>query len=179
MKTAIGILIALIIIGGAFFLYEKHDADDGNIVATSTPVIVTGSSTPATGTPSATSTTGVHGTPVRGGTETVDMRISSPLQDQTVTSPLSLSGSAKGTWFFEGSAPVVLKDANGKTIAQGHISATGDWMTTSFVPFTGTLTWTSSSTGTSTKATIVFMNDNPSGDPSLQKSVSVPVVLSR
>jgi len=174
MKTAIGILIALLVVGGAFFLYEKHDGDDGHIVATSTPVIITSSSTPATSSTS-TSATGGNSPPV----STSDIKVTYPKSGQTVSSPLSLAGEARGTWFFEATAPVVLKDASGKTIAQGHINATGDWMTTNFVPFTGSLTWTASSTGTSTKATLVFMNDNPSGDPKLQKSVSIPVVLSK
>jgi hypothetical protein len=33
----------------------------------------------------------------------------------------------------------LLKDAQGNVIAQDHISAQGDWMTSDFVPFTATL----------------------------------------
>lgn len=175
MKTALSILVTLIVIGGAFFLYERHDADNGNIMATSTQVVLTGSSTPATN----TSTTGVHATPIVGGTETVDIRIAQPLINQVVSSPLTISGQAKGTWFFEATAPVSLMDASGKKIAEGHITATGDWMTTNFVPFTGTLSWATSTSATTTAGTLVFMNDNPSGDPALQKTVTVPVRIAR
>lgn len=171
MKTALSILLALIIIGGAFFLYEQHDADNGSIVATSTQGLFArpaASSSPASS--SASTTPSVS---------TADIRVTLPHSGATVTSPLTVTGEARGNWFFEGSAPVYLMDASGRKIAEGQINSTGDWMTTNFVPFTGVLTWTGTTTGTSTAASVVFMNDNPSGNPSLQKSVTVPVKLQR
>jgi len=90
-----------------------------------------------------------------------------PLRDQVIKSPLSLEGQVRGTWLFEGVAPVVLTDWDGRIIAEGYIEAQEDWMTTEFVPFVGQLTFTTpedvgdfANTGS-----IIFKKDNPSGLP--------------
>jgi hypothetical protein len=100
------------------------------------------------------------------------IEVKTPLKNATVTSPLVISGNARGAWYFEASAPVELRDANGKVIAQGHVTAQGDWMTEDYVPFTATLTFTKPSTGT---GTLVLKNDNPSGLPEHQKELDIPV----
>jgi hypothetical protein len=50
-------------------------------------------------------------------------------------------------------------------------------MTSEFVPFTGSVSYTLPSGATSTEGFVVFMNDNPSGDPARDLTVRVPVVL--
>lgn len=100
--------------------------------------------------------------------------VTSPLPHATVTSPLSIQGTARGTWYFEASAPVELRDANGKVIAQGHVTAQGDWMTEEYVPFTATLTFSAPATKT---GTLVLKNDNPSGDPAREKELDISVVF--
>lgn len=100
--------------------------------------------------------------------------VDQPLPRATVTSPLTITGKARGNWFFEASAPVELKDASGVVIAHGTMQAQGDWMTTNFVPFVATLTFTSPVTKT---GTLVLKNDNPSGDPAKQKQLDIPVVF--
>ncbi len=168
MKTLIAFITALILIGGGILLYQVREGE-----VTPEPVVNNnGTSTTTNVTPTPTTT------PNNTTISTADIKITSPKKGATVMSPLTLTGEARGNWFFEASAPVYLEDLNGKKLAQGHIEAVGDWMTTNFVPFKGTLTWTSTSTGTTTQARVVFMNDNPSGLPSLQKRVEVPVTLS-
>lgn len=98
--------------------------------------------------------------------------VSAPLPNATISSPLTISGDARGNWYFEATAPVILKDAAGVVIAHGTIRAQGDWATTDFVPFTGTLTFTAPATKT---GTLVLQNDNPSGDPKNQKELDIPV----
>jgi hypothetical protein len=98
--------------------------------------------------------------------------VSTPLPHASISSPVTISGDARGSWYFEATAPVILKDASGVVIAHGTIRATQDWMTADFVPFTGTLTFTAPATKT---GTLVLMNDNPSGDPSRQKELDIPV----
>ena len=98
-----------------------------------------------------------------------------PLQNSAVSSPLTISGQARGNWYFEASAPVELRNASGTVIAQGHINAQGDWMTTEYVPFTATLTFAKQAAGS--KGTLVLKNDNPSGDPARQKELSIPVTF--
>ncbi|MBY0472683.1 Gmad2 immunoglobulin-like domain-containing protein [Patescibacteria group bacterium] len=103
--------------------------------------------------------------------------VDAPFKNATVSSPLVISGTARGTWYFEASAPIELRDANGKVIAQGHIDANppagGDWMTEEFVPFKATLTFPKQPAGST--GTLVLHNDNPSGDPERQKELVVPV----
>jgi hypothetical protein len=45
-------------------------------------------------------------------------------------------------------------------------------MTTDYVPFTATLTFTAPATHT---GTLILTNDNPSGDPKKQKELDIPV----
>jgi hypothetical protein len=99
--------------------------------------------------------------------------VTAPRKDASVTSPLTITGKARGNWYFEASAPVELRDANGDTIAQGHLTAQGDWMTQDFVPFTATLTFTQQPSGST--GILVLKNDNPSGDLARQKELDIPV----
>lgn len=100
--------------------------------------------------------------------------VTSPLPNTKIKSPLEITGSARGTWFFEASFPVVLIDSNGKTITQSPAKAKGEWMTTEFVPFTDTLTW---SKNTATSGTLILKRDNPSGLPENDKEIRIPVTF--
>jgi len=101
--------------------------------------------------------------------------VSSPMIGTTVDSPLMVTGEARGPWFFEASFPAKLLDASGKTIAQTPATATGDWMTTDFVPFTIRLAFSAQPSGS--KGTLILQNDNPSGDPAKQQTLYIPVVF--
>lgn len=99
----------------------------------------------------------------------------SPLRDAPISSPLSISGRARGTWYFEGSFPLVLLDAYGHTIAEGHASSQGEWMTEEFVSFLGTLEFNNYIKGS--KGTLVLKKDNPSGLPEHDDSIEIPVTF--
>lgn len=103
---------------------------------------------------------------------TAPINLSQPQPNATVTSPLSVSGEAPGTWFFEASFPVRLLDGNGQEIAVMPAQAQSDWMTTDYVPFLATLTFTTPSTST---GTLVLEKDNPSGEPQNAASIQIPV----
>lgn len=77
-----------------------------------------------------------------------------------ISSPLLLEGRARGYWFFEADAPVVLLDENYRIIAQTHITAIGDWMTEDWVEFQGKLNFPDPQTKT---GFIIFHKANPSG----------------
>ena len=47
---------------------------------------------------------------------TENIKVSAPLQNDVVNSPLKVSGEAKGSWFFEGSFPISLKDSDGNIL---------------------------------------------------------------
>ncbi len=83
-----------------------------------------------------------------------------PQPGDLVTSPLSIEGEARGTWYFEASFPVRLVDASGTTLAQGPTQALGEWMTTEFVPYRGTLLFAAP---TSATGTLILTRDDPSG----------------
>lgn len=91
---------------------------------------------------------------------------------QTVTSPLTVTGEARGTWYFEADFPVRLQDANGNELAVGIAQAEGEWMTEDFVPFSTTFTFGESDTDT---GWLVLERDNPSGLPEHAASYSIPV----
>ena len=99
--------------------------------------------------------------------------VSNPIANTKITSPLVVKGEAKGTWFFEASFPVVLTDWDGKIIAEGIAKAESDWMTTSFVPFTATLTFTKPSYGAT--GSLILKKDNPSGLPQNDDSLEIAV----
>lgn len=102
------------------------------------------------------------------------IRIYSPQPNQEITSPLTITGEARGYWFFEASFPVKLLDKNGVVIAQTPTQAQGDWMTEDFVPFLAELTFTVSETQ---NGTLVLEKDNPSDLPENADELRIPLIL--
>jgi len=103
------------------------------------------------------------------------IQVTSPTPNMAVSKsqPLVVTGRAVGPWYFEASFPVKLLDSAGNLLIQTHADAQSDWMTTDFVPFTATLTFTT----TATSGTLVLENDNPSGEAVNAKSISIPVTF--
>ena len=121
-------------------------------------------------------------TPPAGQTDDTLIRITYPRPGETVVSPITLTGEARGNWYFEASFPIVIVDWDGRIIGQGHAEAQSDWMTTEYVPFRATLTFVRLEINDAnmlyaTRGAIIFKNDNPSGDPAKDKAVEVPVVF--
>ncbi len=100
------------------------------------------------------------------------IRVTSPVMGELVTSPLTVTGEARGTWYFEASFPVMILDADRNEVAVMPAQAQGEWMTENFVPFTATLDFTAPATDT---GFVVFKKDNPSGLPEHDAAVEVPV----
>lgn len=105
-------------------------------------------------------------------THVADIKIEKPLADQVVKNLSEVRGKAKGTWYFEGSFPVKVFDANGVEIGGGLATALGDWMTEEYVDFTGTVEFAEPETET---GVMEFRRDNPSGLPEYDKKVKVPI----
>ncbi len=101
-----------------------------------------------------------------------EVEVSAPLPGAVVTSPLSVTGVAKGGWFFEGQFPVRLVDASGREVASGVAHAQGDWMTSESVSFKATLTFESPGSG---NGELVLSKDNPSGLPQYDQQVRIPI----
>lgn len=92
----------------------------------------------------------------------------------TVASPLTVTGRARGTWYFEASFPAQVLDANGNVLATQPAQAQSDWMTTDFVPYTVTLTYPTPATAT---GTLMLRKDNPSGEPQFDDWLAIPIVF--
>lgn len=105
------------------------------------------------------------------------IRIASPQPGDIVVSPLHISGEARGTWYFEGSFPVMLVDWDGRIIADGVAQARGEWMTEEFVPFSATLTFVDPSNDEpySQRGAVILQRDNPSGLPENSAAAEIPV----
>lgn len=100
--------------------------------------------------------------------------VEAPRPNAVVTSPLIIKGKARGNWYFEGSFPVTLLDAQGNVLVEHYATAQGEWMTTEYVPFTASLTYTAPA---GTRGFLVLKKDNPSGESQFDNSLTIPVTL--
>lgn len=103
------------------------------------------------------------------------IRATAPTPNSTVTSPLTVTGQARGTWYFEASFPYELRTASGTVIAQGPVQAQSDWMTEDFVPFSVSIPFPPQLSGS--EGTLILHKDNPSGLPENEDQLIIPVVF--
>lgn len=105
------------------------------------------------------------------------IRLDSPLPYAKISSPLTVSGEARGYWYFEASFPLELRDASGKRIPlePPYVMTSSDWMTEEYVPFSTTHTFPAQPAGSS--GTLILHKDNPSGDPERDDSLIVPITF--
>lgn len=96
-----------------------------------------------------------------------------PLPETTLPRVFTVTGEARGTWYFEASFPVQVRDADSALVGQGIAEAKSDWMTTEFVPFTAEVTVENFSG----PAMLVLLKDNPSGLPENADAVEFPIVI--
>jgi hypothetical protein len=102
--------------------------------------------------------------------------VDSPKPNDAISSTtITITGKARGSWYFEASFPIQILDARGAIIAQGPAQAQRDWMTAEFVPFTATLAFPAQPAGS--KGVIVLKKDNPSGDPARDDLIKIPVTF--
>lgn len=105
-----------------------------------------------------------------GGIVPKETSLTRPAADELVAlGKINVEGSMPGTWFFEANAMAVVLDASGTLLGTGPLTAKGEWMTASSVPFSGTISFSPPMTGT---GTLVIKNDNPSGLPENDKAES-------
>lgn len=102
--------------------------------------------------------------------------VTAPVEDGVVSSPLKITGYINGNdnWTaFEAQAGTArLYDNLGNLLVTAPLMATADWMT-STVPFEANLVFvTAAPTGT-----LIFKNENPSGEPIRDRSVALPVTF--
>lgn len=90
-----------------------------------------------------------------------------------ITAPVTITGRARGYWFFEASFPVVLVNWDGLIIAEGIAQAQDEWMTEEFVPFSVTLNFEKPIYNE--RGAFIFKRDNPSGLPENDSALEMPV----
>lgn len=90
---------------------------------------------------------------------------------QSDNSVITVEGVARGTWFFEGDAPLILIDEDDNIISKSYISAQEDWMTEDFIPFTGIIELND----LNGSGILIFKKDNPSGLPKFDDSLEIKV----
>ncbi|MFH1170055.1 MAG: Gmad2 immunoglobulin-like domain-containing protein [Candidatus Vogelbacteria bacterium] len=120
------------------------------------------------------------------GLEKADLvRVNSPRPGEVVSSPLTITGQARGTWFFEASFPVYITNWDGLIIGQGIATAKEDpnaadgagWMTTEFVPFEAAITFVVDKNAYSNRGTLILKKDNPSELPEHDDALEIPVLF--
>ncbi len=89
--------------------------------------------------------------------------------------PLRVEGEALGSWFFEASFPIKLKDGNGTVIAEGLAEAEGKWMKDEFIPYAATLSFTH--IPATEQGTLVLQKSNPSGMPENDDAFIIPLTF--
>lgn len=107
--------------------------------------------------------------------EQIDLiTVNVPRPNSLISSPLVISGSARGYWFFEASAPVFLYDDNNNLISTGIITTIGDWMTEDFVRFTTELSFIVPETQ---HGLLVMKNNNPSDLRDNDRELIIPITF--
>ncbi len=101
--------------------------------------------------------------------------VESPKRDTVVSSPITITGEARGYWFFEASFPITIVNWNGLIIGEGIATADGEWMTEDFVPFSATITYTLPADTPYRRGAIIFKKDNPSGLPENDNALEIPI----
>ncbi|MEI7620248.1 MAG: Gmad2 immunoglobulin-like domain-containing protein [Candidatus Falkowbacteria bacterium] len=101
-----------------------------------------------------------------------DVKLNNFKSNEVVSSPLSIEGSARGAWFFEGSFPVRVLDESGKELGVGVAQAQGNSLTDDFVPFKATIMF---ARPTSSIGSLVLERDNPSGLVENDKKILLPI----
>jgi hypothetical protein len=105
------------------------------------------------------------------------IRVTSPKAGDSITSPLKITGEARGNWYFEANFPIILTNWDGLIIAEGYATAKGEWMTTEFVPFEATITYTKPTGGEAfnNRGFLILKKDNPSGLPENDAALEIPI----
>lgn len=103
-----------------------------------------------------------------------DIEVFFPKPNQVISSPLKITGVVRGNGWggFEGQVGTVhVVDVNGKELAVTFLPATTEW-TQLPVNFETNITFNAVS---GTSGSLVFKNENPSGDPVRDKIFTLPI----
>ena len=100
--------------------------------------------------------------------------VETPAEGDEVSTPLTVTGEARGTWFFEGDFPMRLLTEEGDILESHFATAQDEWMTEDFVPFEGEMAFTVEE---ETSAVLRLERDNPADKEELDMHVEIPLTL--
>ncbi len=103
------------------------------------------------------------------------IRVDEPRPNTEVGDVITVSGEARGTWFFEGDFPIRVTDLDGNVIGESYATAKSNWMTEDFVQFEGTI---EAETDGIDQGTLILEKANPSGLPEYEDELRIPVRFS-
>lgn len=105
------------------------------------------------------------------------IRVAAPLPGATISTPVQVSGVARGTWFFEGSFPLIVTDWDGLIIGEGYATTQDEWMTEDFVPFSGEVSFSLPTDTPHKRGVLIFKKDNPSDMRELDDALELPIMF--
>lgn len=103
--------------------------------------------------------------------------VTNPEPNTVVDNPITITGEARGYWFFEASFPIVVTDWKGLIIGEGYATADSDWMTEDYVPFTATVSYDLPADTPYMRGYLILMKDNPSGLPEHDAAIDIPILF--
>ncbi len=103
--------------------------------------------------------------------------VDTPAIESTVSNPITISGKARGGWYFEASFPVLVTNWEGLVIGEGYATAQGDWMTNDFVPFKTEISYDASKLGSYEYGNLILQKSNASGDPERDDALTIKIKL--
>lgn len=177
MKKIVGVVLVLLVAAAGYFFYNQYQTAEKVKLVTSFDECVAAGFPVRESYPAQCSTSDgrLFKQDIGNALELTDsIQVSDPQPGKKITSPLTVTGQAKGPWFFEATFPVELFDANNKSLGKNVATAQGEWMTESFVPFTSTFAFEKPST---VKGKLIIKNANPSGLTENEKELVIPVVF--
>lgn len=163
--AAIGTLILLIVIGWLVYQAGYRDGQTRQI---------NGGTTIDEATPTPSTNQGDKAALVEYRSEEgVVIKLDRRLDNTAITSPLTISGEVPGNWSFEGDFPVELRTTDGTVLVTEPAMLQGEWMTTNYVPFKATLTFTDSDEATTGQ--LILRKNNASGLTENDDRVTIPI----
>lgn len=102
--------------------------------------------------------------------------VDEPKVNTEISSPVTVSGRARGIWFFEASFPIAVYDTNNQKLGTGIAQAKSDWMTEDFVDFEAQVEFSNPGVG---DGYLLVQKDNPSGLPQNDAALKIPIKFSK
>ncbi len=107
------------------------------------------------------------------GFENDDLKLDTFKENDLLNNKEVIKGRMKGSYFFEGTFPIIVEDLNGNILGQTVTTITPNWQSEDLVPFeTEEIIFDKKENN---EGYLIFKNDNPSGLPEYEKIIKIKV----